>query len=142
MNSETTLQSQFPPLSHTENVRQIMNVIRSSKMSEKDKKKFFKAKYPNFAESMPKLFDLSIKDNMSQEHQIYLNMMLEMSEKLIDKKEIDIVDADKAIYGRLREDYIDPLIKPDKDKVKEFMDRKSYTNEELNNEKNINVIQK
>lgn len=131
-----------PSLSHTENVRQIIGSIRSSGLPENKKRKHFRAKYPNFAESMPKLFDMSVKDNLTPEHELYLNMMLNMSEKLVDKKEIDVIEADKLIYGRLREDYIDPIVKPDKQKVAEFMKQKSYTPEELNNESNINVVQK
>lgn len=130
-------------LSHTEHVRQIINIIRRSTLSEKEKKKHFCTKYPNFAESMPKLFDMSVKDvTKNPENDKYLNMMLDMSERLMDKKDIDVIEADKAIYGRLREDYVDPHIKPDKQKIDEFMSKGSYTNDELNQEPKINIVQK
>lgn len=129
-------------LSHTENVRQIINVIRSSPMSEKEKRKHFSAKYANFAESMPKLFDLSVQEKISPKNQEMLDMMLDMSEKLIDKKEIEVIEADKLVYGRLREDYIDPLVNIDKEKVAEMMNKTSYTEEELNNGPKFNIVQK
>lgn len=126
-------------MTHAQTVRSIVNLIMSSKLRSYEKEKFFRKRFPNFAESMPKVFDMVVKDNLDDQSKMYIGMMLDMSERLLDKKDVEVIEADKVIFNKLREDYIDPIIKPDKAKVAEFMSRKEYTAEELNGGQQFNV---
>ncbi len=119
-------------VTHTQNVRQIVEAILKCKMPTYEKDKFFRRRFPNFTESMPKLFEMIIRNDLTDQHHQYIEMMLNMSERLIDKREMEVLDADKIVYNKLREDYIDPVIKPDKEKIAEFMNKKEYSEEELN----------
>lgn len=131
--------SNMEEMTHAQTVRSIVNLIMSSKLRSYEKEKFFRKRFPNFAESMPKVFDMVVKDNLDDQSKVYIGMMLDMSERLLDKKDVEVIEADKVIFNKLREDYIDPIIKPDKAKVAEFMSRKEYTAEELNGGQQFNV---
>lgn len=126
-------------MTHAQTVRCIVEFIMSSKLPSYEKDKLFRKRFPNFAESMPKVFEMVIKDDLNDQSRMYINMMLDMSERLLDKKELEVIEADKIIYNKLREDHIDPIIKPDKSKIGEFMSRSNYTEEELSGGSQMHV---
>lgn len=129
--SEAELNADTQEMTQTQNVRKIVEYIMNCKLRSYEKERFFKARFPNFASSMPKLFEMVIRDDLNKQHRDYINMMLDMSERLLDKKEIQVIDADKIVYNKLREDYVDPVIGVDKEKIAELMNKKEYTDEEL-----------
>ena len=126
-------------MSLSQNVRKIVEFIMQSKLRSYEKEKIFRKRFPNFAESMPKLFEMVIRDDLTEYHRQIIEMMLSTSEKLLDKKELEVLDADKIVFNKLREDYIDPIVKPDKEKIAEFMNKKEYTKEELHGGAHLNV---
>ena len=59
----------------------------------------------DFAERFPKLFDACCNSNFDLNH---LDFMLQTMKGLLDKK-IDPDIANEQVYGRLKEQYIDPI---------------------------------
>lgn len=87
-------------------ILKIIEEIRAAPMNEQSKRAIYKQKYPKFAESFPKLFDASLSKTFPL---TYIKFMLEEKEKL--ESNLTTVDeADKTVYDKLREDYIDPVI--------------------------------
>ena len=119
-------------ITKTEDLEKIINLIMSSKLHRYDKDKFFRMKFPNFAKTMPMLFDKLVNDNLSRAEIDQMYKMLDMRKKMLEKREIEVIDADKIIYGDLRKKYVDPKIQFDKSKLEEYMNKKEYTEEELN----------
>jgi len=84
LNEHIELNAQTQEMTQTQNVRKIVEFILNCKMQSYEKEKFFKKRFPNFASSMPKLFDMVIRDNLTEQHHTYIKMMLYMSERLLD----------------------------------------------------------
>lgn len=93
-------------------IRTIVNEIRNDNRDEVTKEQFYKKKYPTFVNDLPKLFAAAINNNFPLQ---YLDLMLTQYDE-ITKKKTTIEDADVLVYGKLRGDYVDPLIADAKDK--------------------------
>lgn len=116
----------------TEHIEKIIKLIISCNLHPYEKEKLFRMKFPNFAKTMPYLFEKLVKNEMKKEDFEQMEMMLDMRKKLIDKKEIEVLDADKIVYGDLRKKMLEPKLNFDKKKLDEYMNKKEYTEDELN----------
>lgn len=96
------------PQFESQEIRNIVNDIRNSahQMEESNREFVFRAKYPEFAEALPKLFLAAINNDFPL---TYLEFMLQHFDKLV-RKDIDINAADETVIGRLRTDYVEPII--------------------------------
>jgi hypothetical protein len=89
-------------------VKAIVDEIRNSPGDVEIKEEYFKNKYPQFAEDYPKLFKAVLDPNFPLS---YLDMMLAQLVHLRNNS-VSLDDADNSIYTKLREDYVEPLLKP------------------------------
>ena len=103
-------------LTQTEIISLICDALIRDERSYDEKRKAYTRLFPKFTENMPILFEACLKKELDFG---YLQMMIKMAVQL-DKKEIDILEADKTVYNRLREGYIDPIIPPDKEMLEKF----------------------
>lgn len=93
----------------TDNIKQIvLEITRSTETFDKKKEKYQKL-FPSFAKNMPTLFNACLQPG--EFPLVHLDMMLEHTNSIKDKE--DVIIADKAVYNKLREAYIDPIIPPD-----------------------------
>lgn len=83
-------------------VKSIINEIREYDASEEEKAKIFKAKYPNFATKLPKLFVAACDSTFDLK---YLDYMLKMADKL-KENQMQVDEADKIVYDRLQSQFI------------------------------------
>lgn len=87
-------------------IMSIIEEIRTAPGTETNKRTLFKKRYGDFAESFPKLFEAALNKEFPL---TYLKFMLEEKDKL-ESKHMTVDEADKVVYDRLREHYIDPVV--------------------------------
>ena len=92
----------------TAEIRAIMHEIRQSVnfSTALEKRQFFLNKYNDFALQLPKLFEGALNDMFPLN---YLDFMLEQLE-LLKTNQLDIDKADEVVIGKLRSQYLDPVI--------------------------------
>lgn len=89
-------------------IKRIVNEIRSKTGIEGDLKRvFFQAKYPKFAHDLPKLFDAALNESFPLN---YFELMLNQYECITSQK-TSVESANDVVYGKLRGDFVDPLVK-------------------------------
>lgn len=98
-----------------ENVRilQIARDIKASTLPMEKKEEHFSKKYLSFKQSYPTLYSACMDPSFKLD---YLAFMLRQKAEL-DHGKLDVDSADKVVYDRLRERYVDPVVrKLDEDK--------------------------
>lgn len=91
-------------------IKSIVMEIRNAQMSHTQKKALFEKKYSEFAERYPKLFSYALDNTFDLK---YLDFMLAQLKNLESKTNITeevVKEADKIVYEKLSEDYVDPVI--------------------------------
>ena len=91
-------------MTKSEEIKTTINAIRKDTQSYSEKA--LKAKYFDFYDNYPKLFDVAKNITFPL---TYLDMMLAELDNLNTQK-VDSEQADKNIYGHLRSIYVDPLV--------------------------------
>ena len=92
----------------TTEIKYIMHEIRKSVnfSTASEKRQFFLNKYNDFALQLPKLFEGALNDQFPLN---YLDFMLEQLE-LLKTNKVDIDKADEVVIGKLRAQYLDPVL--------------------------------
>lgn len=89
-------------------IRSIVDEIRGDSSRSGDvKRNYYKGKYFQFVNDMPKLFEASLNPDFPINK--YLDLMLAQYTKLT-TQDSTVDDADQIVYGQLRSDYVDPLV--------------------------------
>jgi hypothetical protein len=95
----------------SDDIRSIVLEIQAIHIRDEDTKRdFCKSKYAAFAEKFPRLFDAALSPHF-QLH--YLDFMLKKRDNLYANPTLDkanVQAADKQVYDKLREDFVDPVI--------------------------------
>jgi hypothetical protein len=97
----------FKKTMDTKHIKNIVKDIRATSDTLEEKTRTFTAKYPDFVEKYPKLFAAALNPDFPLQ---YFDMMIQQLDQL-NNRTTTIDDADKVIYGKLREDYVEPLMK-------------------------------
>lgn len=87
----------------------ILQEMHGSSLHPASRDAYFRAKYPVFAESHPRLFECAMDPAFPLFDGDFLKNMLTMKEKL-QRDVVSVESADKDIYDELRTKYIDPVL--------------------------------
>lgn len=91
------------------NIATVLQEMHGSSLHPESRVAYFRAKYPVFAESHPRLFECAMNPDFPLFDGDFLRNMLMMKDSL-DSDKISVDCADQDIYDRLRTKYIDPVI--------------------------------
>jgi len=95
----------------SEQIRSIVSDMQTTQIHDDEtKRSYFKDKYSEFATKFPRLFDAACKSSFQMQ---YLDFMLSQRDKLYSNTTFDkttVESADKIVYDKLREDFVDPVI--------------------------------
>lgn len=89
-----------------EEIKNILQTVRSSDLNINERKRLFEKQYPSFVKQCPYLFEAICDDSFPL---TFIDLMLSQITKL-NNKEINTDDANNTVFTTLNKTYVDPML--------------------------------